>query len=243
MMKSIATLISVVLYSFSAWAQTITAAQDPWPPFVMENAQQKGLSVDIVTAAFATQGYTVEFTIMPWSRALNDVKEGKIDILPATWFTQERTAYLTYSDNYLTNQVKFIKKAGDNFEFAGLASLDGKKVGIVRGYGYGDEFMNDPSFFRPESTDLKQNLQKLQAGRIDLAVEDELVAKSIITEAGMNLADFAFTNQAISENPLHVTSGKANPRSEELVAAFNKGLAEIKANGTFDKLLADYGIK
>lgn len=54
--------------------------------------------------------------------------------------------------------------------------------------------------FRPESTDLKQNLQKLQAGRIDLAVEDELVAKSIITEAGMNLADFAFTNQAISEN-------------------------------------------
>ncbi len=103
--------------------------------------------------------------------------------------------------------------------------------------------MNDPSFFRPESTDLKQNLQKLQAGRIDLAVEDELVAKSIITEAGMNLADFAFTNQAISENPLHVTSGKANPRSEELVAAFNKGLAEIKANGTFDKLLADYGIK
>lgn len=93
---------------------------------------------------------------MPWSRALNDVKEGKIDILPATWFTQERTAYLTYSDNYLTNQVKFIKKAGDNFEFAGLASLNGKKVGIVRGYGYGDEFMNDPSFFRPESTDLKQ---------------------------------------------------------------------------------------
>lgn len=42
MMKSIATLISVVLCSFSAWAQTITAAQDPWPPFVMENAQQKG---------------------------------------------------------------------------------------------------------------------------------------------------------------------------------------------------------
>ncbi|RND29255.1 amino acid ABC transporter substrate-binding protein, partial [Vibrio cholerae] len=103
-----------------------------------------------------TQGYTVEFTIMPWSRALNDVKEGKIDILPATWFTQERTTYLSYSETYLTNQVKFIKKAGDNFEFAGLASLNGKKVGIVRGYGYGDEFMNDPSFFRPESTDLTQ---------------------------------------------------------------------------------------
>ncbi len=29
MMKSIATLISVVLCSFSAWAQTITATQDP----------------------------------------------------------------------------------------------------------------------------------------------------------------------------------------------------------------------
>lgn len=41
MMKSIVTLISLVLCSFSTWAQTITAAQDPWPPFEMDNPQQK----------------------------------------------------------------------------------------------------------------------------------------------------------------------------------------------------------
>lgn len=51
--------------------------------------------------------------------------------------------------------MKFIKKVGDNFEFVGLVSLNGKKVGIVCGYGYGDEFMNDFLFFCLEFIDFK----------------------------------------------------------------------------------------
>lgn len=59
----------------------------------------------------------------------------------------------------------------------------------------------------------------------------------------MNLDDFEFTQNALSINPLHVTSGVANARNGEIIAAFNKGLAEIKANGTFDNILRKYGIK
>ncbi len=81
------------------------------------------------------------------------------------------------------------------------------------------------------------------AKRIDLTLEDELVAKSTLSGAGMNLDDFEFTSNALSVNPLHVTSGLANPNNAEYIDAFNKGLAEIKSNGTFDKILAKYGIK
>ncbi|WP_019615061.1 transporter substrate-binding domain-containing protein [Psychromonas ossibalaenae] len=243
-MKYILVFIAALLSSTIAWGSSVTAAQDPWPPFVMKGAvNNQGISIDIVTAAFASQGYQVNFKIMPWSRALNEVKEGRVDILPATWFTQERTNYLTYSDSYLENSLKFIKKADDSFEFDGMSSLDGKKIGIVRGYGYGDAFLNADNFSRPEANDLIANLKKLKAGRIDLTLEDELVAKSSITAKGLNVADFSFTSSALSVNPLHVTSGKANPRAAELTDAFNKGLATIKSNGKFNEILDRYGIK
>ncbi|EKA5638189.1 transporter substrate-binding domain-containing protein [Vibrio navarrensis] len=242
-MKTLLLTVSALLLAFSAHAATITAAQDPWPPFVQQDNMNKGISVEIVTEAFKTQGYDVDFKIMPWTRALNDVKEGRVDVLVATWFTQERTSYLNYSQPYLENSLKFIKRKGDSFEYQDMSSLTGKNVGIVRNYGYGDEFLNATNFNKPEANDLLTNAKKLLGNRIDLTLEDELVAKSILSGAGMNLADFEFTQNALSINPLHVTSGVANARNGEIIAAFNKGLAEIKANGTFDNILRKYGIK
>ena len=164
-------------------------------------------------------------------------------MLVATWFTNERTSYLNYSEPYLENSLKFIKRKGDGFEYNGMDSLSGKTVGIIRNYGYGDDFLGASNFKKPEANDLVANAKKLMAKRIDLTLEDELVAKSTLSGAGMNLDDFEFTSNALSVNPLHVTSGLANPNNAEYIDAFNKGLAEIKSNGTFDKILAKYGIK
>jgi polar amino acid transport system substrate-binding protein len=243
-MKCIVVFVAALLSSFTAWGATITAAQNPWPPFVMKGeVNNQGISIDILTAALATQGHQVKFKIMTWSRAIHEVKEGHIDLLPGTWFTKERSDYLTFSESYLKNSVKFIKKAGDSFEYDGIASLDGKKVGILRGYGYGDDFLKASNFSRPEANDLIGNLKKLIGGRIDLTLEDELVAKSSITEKGLNIADFSFSSNALSANPLHVSAGKANPNADEYIEAFNKGLLVIKSNGTFSKILNRYGIK
>jgi len=232
-----------VLGSFAAHAATITAAQDPWAPFVQKDASSPGVSVEIIVEAFKTQGHTVDFKVMPWSRSLEEVKAGRVDVLVATWYTEDRTSYLKYSDPYLENSLKFIKRSGDSFEYNGIDSLKGKTVGIVRNYGYGDEFLNAKTFKKPEANDFVSNAKKLTAKRIDLTLEDELVAKSTLSNAGMNLSDFEFTNNALSVNPLHVTMGLANSNHSEYINAFNKGLAEIKSNGTFDKILAKYGIK
>jgi polar amino acid transport system substrate-binding protein len=245
-MKSGITLISCFLLSLSVYttaAEVITGEQDPWPPFISSDAQS-GISVEIVTAAFETQGKTLKMQSAPWARALDNVKNGKTDVLIATWFTQERTSYLVYSDEYMKNEIKFIKRADDPFEYTDMKSLDGKNVGIVRGYGYGDEFLNATNFTKNETKDLIGNLRKLVNKRIDLTLEDEAVASSIMMiQNGVDRSQFAFTKGALSVNPLHVTSGTKNPKSKDLVAAFNKGLKAIKDNGTYAKILAKYGIK
>ncbi|GGX39932.1 substrate-binding periplasmic protein [Saccharospirillum salsuginis] len=235
-------LVLLALVLGFAQADTITAAQDPWPPFVQDQAEA-GLSVDLVRAALEHEGYEVEMTIMPWARAIDQVKNGNIDVLVATWYTEERTAYLRYSEPYMQNQLKFIKQAGDDFEFEGLESLSGKTVGVVRGYGYGDEFLNATNFSRPETNNIASNLLKLDAGRIDLTLEDEIVALSTMKNEGIDPSKYDFTNNALSVNDLHVSSGIANARSEEIIAAFNRGLAAIRENGTMAELLSKYGVE
>ncbi|EEX94857.1 putative amino acid ABC transporter, periplasmic amino acid-binding protein [Vibrio orientalis CIP 102891 = ATCC 33934] len=242
-MRNLILLVVSTFISFAVNSAVITAAQDPWAPFVQKDKANPGVSVEIITEAFKSQGHSVDFKIMPWTRALNEVKSGKVDVLVATWFTNERTSFLKYSDPYLENSLKFIMRKGEGFEYNGLDSLSGKTVGIIRNYGYGDEFLSATNFKKPEANDLIANAKKLTAKRVDLTLEDELVAKSTLSAAGMNLDDFDFTNNALSVNPLHVTSGLANPNHAEYIEAFNKGLVEIKANGTFDKILAKYGIK
>ena len=234
----ILTILGSVLGSISVQAEKITAVGDPWPPFLDPNRPNKGIVVEIATAAYATQGYELEMSFVPWARAIAGVRSASSDLLLGTWFTKERTEYLMYSEPYLDNAIKFIKKKGDDFEYSDVESLTGKSVGIVRGYGYGDEFSNAENFKKPEAKNLIINIRKLVAGRINLAIEDELVARSIMAKEDPELLDqVEFSKVDYSTNALHVTSGLANAKHKELIEAFNKGLAEIKASGKYAEIL------
>jgi len=239
-------LLAFVLTAGFLFAQsrTITAAADPWPPFADPSAPKQGVALEIIRAAYRTQGYSVVMHFVPWGRAEAGATSGQYDLLIDVWLTEARKRRLLFSEPYAHNALKFIKRREDPFEFNGLESLAGKVIGTVRGYGYGDAFLESTRFRREEASDLVQNIRKLLASRIDLALEDEIVAKAILgqKEPGM-LGRIAFTQNALSNNPLHVAAGLNNPRCRELVEAFNAGLQVIKNDRTYDRILADHGLR
>ncbi len=230
--------LGLLLLSFSLHAEKIIAAGDPWPPFLDPNQAKKGIIVEIATAAFASQGYELEMHFVPWARAIKGVKNAQYDLLLATWITEERKNFLKFSDTYLSNNLRFIKRKGDKFEYAGIPSLTGKSLGVVRDYGYGDDLLTATNFRRPETKDFISNVRKLVAGRIDLAIEDEIVAKAIILKEQPELMDkIEFVTTPYSTETLHVASGLANAKHQEFIHAFNKGLIEIKNSGEFDRII------
>ncbi len=227
-----------------AETKIVNSASDPWPPFVDPDHPKLGIAIEIVSEAYKTQGYELKHKIIPWVRAEDGVKNGTIDILPNTWKTDKRLKYLKYSTLYAFNEVKFIKRKGDPFEYNGIDSLAGKKVGIMLGYGYGEEFMNATSFKREALSDFMLTIKKLVKKRIDLAIEDQIVGSNKIMKKDPELLkQIEFTKNFLSSNGLHVTSGLKNPRHEELINAFDKGLEELKASGALDKIFQSYGLK
>lgn len=181
---------------------------------------------------------------MPWARAKDGVTSGDYDMLPAVWHTEERTEELTYSDSYITNDIKFIKRAGDDFKYDGLESLDGKTIGTIRDYAYGDDFTSYEGYDAEPSNGLLTNIRKLVNDRVDLAVEDELVARHKITkEEEALLEEVEFVDPPLSSEGLYMTVGKANPKSEEIIEAFNEGLKAMKADGTFDTIMSENNLQ
>jgi len=228
--------------SLSVSAEKVIAAGDPWPPFLNPEQPSNGLVFEIADSAFKAQGYDLEMKFVPWARALNGVKEADYDVLIATWYTEERNEYLLYSEPYLENEIKFIQRLEGSYEYQGLSSLAGKNVGVVRGYGYGDEFSNATNFRRADANNLLQNVRKLVAGRIDLTLEDEIVARALLKASAPHLlGKIKFTKNAFSKKPLHVSSGRKNSRSKKLIGAFNRGIKDIKENGRFDEIMKKYG--
>lgn len=234
----------LMLLPVMAMAETLTAVGDPWPPFLDPSQAKQGVATEIAQAAFATQGYHVELKFMPWQRAIDGVSHGEFDILIGTWKTPEREGFLEFSEPYAVNDLKFIKRKGDSFEFTDLNSLSGKKIGIVRGYGYSEAFLQANNFKREETPTLISNLLKLVNKRIDLTLEDELDARNIISKEQPELLDaIEFVSPPISSNGLHVSAGLKNPKHAAIIAAFNKGFAIIKANGQLAEILKHNGMQ
>ena len=236
--KSSMLALALWLVIAPAYADKLIAVQNPWPPYLSPDLEGQGLSGQIVREALRRQGHELEIRFLPWARALRMVKNGGADLLVAAWWTQERSEYLRFSEPYVQNNLKFIKRKNDDFEFEGLQSLSGKRLGLVRSYGYGDQLTNAKNYHKVENLDLLANIRMLLAGRIDLTLEDELVARYIMSEDNPALLKtVAFTKSALSSKPLYVASGLSHPKNIEYVAAFNRGLKSMREDGTLDRYL------
>ena len=235
--------VTLGLLATAGMADTFTAAGDPYPPYGDPQNPNGGLGLEIMRAAFKTQGHEMTMEYVPWARAESGVKNGTYDILPFTWRTNARAKVLLFSTSYAVGNVRFIKRKSDPFEFTGLESLNSKLVGTIRGYGYGDAFAASTAFKRENGNDLMTNIKKLLRHRIDLTLEDEIVARSIINNNDPEaLKHIEFAKTPLSVNPLYITAGLQNPKAREIIGSFNKGLEVIKANGTYDKIFKKYGI-
>jgi polar amino acid transport system substrate-binding protein len=223
----------------------VVASADPYPPFIDPSNPKGGFPMEILQVTFKAQVYDVKRVYVSWARAEDSVKSGTYDILPVAWMTEKRKFYLAYgSEAYATNEVVFIKRKGDDFEHKGFENLKGTSLGTVVDYGYSDAFLASCQFTREPTFDLMANINKLISKHIDLTLEDSIVARAqIMKKKPILLDEIQFTKGNPSRDPLHMTVGIANPRQAEILEAFNKDWAAIKANDTYINIIESYGIK
>ena len=173
--------------------QAFTLATAELPPFAYldERQQPKGILIDILDKARQQSGIQITVLVLPWARALNEVKNNHIDALMPVLWTKQRGEFLVYPQQsfYNLSDSVLIKRKDDPFRFQNLASI-GRDVliGRTRLALIGSEFddlVQNGQLRVYETMKLDEALLMLAQHKVDLVASDKAIARSTIHNLAM----------------------------------------------------------
>ncbi len=225
----------------SAPARVVVVGTDAaYAPFESQNekAEIVGFDIEVVQAVARHAGFTVKFINTPWEGIFNALLQGDRDlVVSAVTITPERQQTMDFSRPYFDAlQLIAVKQTSKVAKFNDLKAL---KVGVQTGTT-GDEAITklqgkiSPNIKRFESTPLA--LKELEAGGVDAVVADNgVVINYVANNAGAKFKTVSDKAFAPEQYGFAVKKGNA-----DLLGKLNKGLAEIKADGTYNTIYAKY---
>lgn len=207
-----------------------------FPPFeyVGDDGEPAGFDVALIKAIADRMGMDVEMQNMEFGSLVSSIGT-KIDAAIAGMsITEERKQEVDFSDEYYEAVQYVIVPAGS--DIAAAADLEGRTIGVqlgTTGNNIADEISGATVQSYNKTVDAVNDLIN---GRVELVIIDKNPAEVFAEQfAGqveiIDGAQFGFEPEYYAI---------ALPKGSELVEQVNAALAELKADGTFDALVAEY---
>ncbi|KLN63479.1 substrate-binding periplasmic protein [Vibrio sp. VPAP30] len=232
--KLVALIFALSLPNFS-YANTVKLANGEWAPYQSKSLKEGGFMTQIVREAFEAEGYSVEFDYMPWKRGFEEAKSGNYDGSLIWSKNPDREQHFLYSDPVITLSTALFQQKSKPVTWSSREDLSALKVGGVTGYAYGIEDLEKAGTVKVQRiASAENNYKKLKAGRLDVVLEDMDVGMETITKLGLTGA-IEPNSKMLTERDYFVIISKKSPRSQELLEAFNRGLAKLESAGKLDE--------
>jgi polar amino acid transport system substrate-binding protein len=234
--------------SGAALAQQIKVgiAAEPYPPFASQDASGAwvGWEVEMIGAICAAGGLTCEIVPVAWDGIIPALTAGQIDAIMASMsITEERMKTIDFSDKYYNTPTVVVGTKGMEMD-ATPEGLTGKIIGVQVStvhQAYVEQY------FAPVAAEVKtyqtqdEANQDLVAGRIDAIQADSIALDAFLaTPEGTACCEVKGT---VADDPAILGLGVGvglRKGEDDLKAAFNKGIAGVLADGTYDKVTAGY---
>ncbi len=215
-----------------------------YAPF--ESVNQKGeivgFEVDYAKAICAKLQATCAFQNQDWDGIIPSLLANKFDVIFSSMnITDARKARVIFSDVYYATPAVFVGQASEKSTDISPAALKGKTIGtqsstihanfLERFYG-GSEIKLYPTQDEP-------NLD-LASGRLDYVVGDILVEQDFVKNKGNGCCKMLSQIERVPDIQGPGIGAAFRPDDTDLQAAFNKAIAELDADGTYNVLQAKY---
>ena len=219
----------------------VIASDTVFKPFEYTDASGNfvGIDVDIVAAVAADQGFDYEIKSLGWDAAIAACQAGQADgMIAGASITEERKANgWLFSDGYYT-ATQSMTVAADS-DITGFDGLKGKDVAVktgTQGAAYAETLKDEYGFKLVYFEDSPTMYQAVLGGQCVACFEDTPIMQATIKDNGLALKCLEDTANAGGDYGFAIF----NADNQKLLDMFNKGLANIKANGTYDQILAKY---
>lgn len=206
-----------------------------FPPyeFVDDNGEVAGIDAEIAKAIADKLGMTLEIKDMEFDSLIPAVQGGSIDIvLAGMTVTDERKESVNFTDSYATGTQVIIVK--EDSAIASVDDLEGKTIGVQSGTT-GDAYCTD-DYGQDHVKQFSSGALAVAAlvnGQVDCVVIDNEPAKNFVAaNTGLKILGTEYVTEDYA-----AAIAKTNT---DLLDKVNGAIAELKADGTIDGIIAKY---
>jgi len=207
-----------------------------YAPFTYHDAAGKlaGFDVEIGQAVAAKLGVKAEFVEGKWDGLIAGLDAKRYDtVINQVGITEARKQKYDFSDPYIASKAVLIVRQ-DNSDIKGFADLKGKKSAQSLTSNFGR--IAEQAGAELVATDgFDQSIQLVLTRRADATINDSLSFLDFKKQKPDAPVKIAAQQDNADYSGIIVRKGEP-----ELLAAINKALADIKADGTYQKISDKY---
>ena len=224
--------------SDKVWVIATDTAFKPFE-YTDENGDFVGIDMDILDAIAKDQGFEYEVQVLGWDASIAACQAGQADgLIAGASITDERksSGWIFSNGYYDANQSMAVEASSD---IAGFDDLKGKAVAVKTGSmsaTYAESLKDEYGFTITYFEDSPTMYQAVVGGQVAAVFDDTPIMASNIKETGLSMKLVDGTGN----EPAAYGFAVFNSDNKELVDMFNAGLADIQADGTYEKILAKY---
>lgn len=225
------------------WSKIRVGTEGAYPPFnfIDSAGELKGFDVEIAEALCAKLEAECTFTTQDWDGIIPALLANKFDIIIASMsITEERKKKVDFTDKYYATPARFIAPKDTDITSTSPEALAGKVLGAQSSTTHGG-YLEDN--YKDSEVRLYATLDEANAdlatGRLDAVMADSVVLWdwSENTDEGSCCALVGENYTELWSTGVGMAVRKGDP---DLTAMFNKALAEILEDGTYQAINDKY---
>jgi polar amino acid transport system substrate-binding protein len=234
------------LASAAGKCERLVATGNPeYPPYLWRDPQSPqhliGANADLLTLIGKQLGVKIEIIYTgPWSRAQDEVRTGRVDLLAGAFLTLPRLESMDYVHPafFSTPSVVWVRK-GQGFPYSGWEDLRGRTGGTLVHNSFGQQFDSfaEANLSLEAVPSLIQAFQKLLLGRTDYVIYERYPGVALANTQGM-LESLETLEPPISSEGLYLTLSHNSACNDPwLRGQLAKKMTELTAAGLPESLL------
>ncbi|MDR1950078.1 MAG: transporter substrate-binding domain-containing protein [Spirochaetaceae bacterium] len=215
------------------------ATDTTFAPFEFQDAGSNyvGIDIDLLAAIAADQGFAYDLKPLGFSAAVAALESSQADgVIAGMSITEERKLKYNFSQPYYDSGVVMAIRANNN-DIRGYADLGGKRVAVktgTEGATFAESISGQYGFTLVYFDESPFMYEEVKAGNSAACFEDYPVMGYGIAQG--NGLKMVTAMERGSSYGFAVLKGK----NQELLEMFDRGLSNIRANGTYQKILDKY---
>ncbi len=248
-LKAVALTVALLATS-QASSQELKFNTQDFPPFNYEiNGVVSGPAADIIRSVCAEIDMKCSFSLLPWTRAQDEVRAGKANGMFVIGWNEKRAQWVHFTPPIMNTEYGLFVNSDNALAYKDLADVQGYEVGV---YG--------PSNTSNSLEKLRKQMEEkgLTPIQIDMRPDDE----SGFRKLSLNRLDAVFSNRdvgyaliaklGVGENIRYAGPTKKlkyyigfskEHNDEDMLARFDKGYRKLFKDGVITKNLESYNME